>query len=119
MLPNNLDELPHDSNLYQQLMKLGKLAFDGKQAEKVRYDFNLPDDFQDLGLLVKHCALYGRHKSTSYHFFHLTMQEYMCAFYIAQLPADEQKFIFTGILNPYSMDVVWRFVAGLTKMNGM
>ena len=114
-LPQELSELPHDSNLYQQLLKLGKIAFEGKLKEKVIYDnVDLPNDCTDLGLLVKHCALYRRNKSTTYNFFHLTMQEYMSAFYIAQLPADEQKSLFLN--RSSSMNVVWRFVAGLTKM---
>ena len=114
-LPQELSELPHDSNLYQQLLKLGKIAFEGKLKEKVIYDsVDLPNDCTDLGLLVKHCALYRCNKSTTYNFFHLTMQEYMSAFYIAQLPAHKQKFLFR--IRAKSMDVVWRFVAGLTKM---
>ena len=42
----------------------------------------------------------------------------MCAFYISQLPADEQRRLFSEH-NSTSMDVVWRFVAGLTKMQNI
>ena len=108
-------KLPNGNDLYQRLVKLGKLALEGKQKEKMIYDdVNLPSDCLDLGLLVEHRALYGRDESPTYNFFHLTMQEYMSAFYIAQLPADEQKSLFQSRV--YSMNVVWRFVAGLTKM---
>ena len=115
-LPDKLEGLPHDSDLYQQLVKVGKFAFNGKQREEVIFK-ELPEGCSDLGLLVKHTALYTRSETTTYNFFHLTMQEYMSAFYISQLPVNEQKFYCSE--RQYSMgtwDVIWRFVAGLTKM---
>ena len=115
-LPDNLEDLPHDSDLYQQLVKVGKLAFNGTLREQVIFK-QLPEGCSDLGLLVKHTALYARKESTTYNFFHLTLQEYMSAFYISQLPADEQRTLFSE--HSTSMDVVWRFVAGLTKMQNI
>ena len=41
----------------------------------------------------------------------------MSAFYISQLPASEQRTLF--IEYSTSMRVVWRFVAGLTKMRNI
>ena len=113
-LPDKLEDLPHD--LYQQLVKVGELAFNGKLKDEVIFK-QLPEGFSDLGLLVKHTALYTRKESTTYNFFHLTLQEYMSAFYISQLQADEQKTLFSE--HSTSMDVVWRFVAGLTKMQNI
>ena len=115
-LPDNLEDLPHDSDLYQQLMKVGKLAFNRKLREQVIFK-QLPEGCSDLGLLVKHTALYTGEESTTYNFFHLTLQEYMSAFYISQLPADEQRTLFSEYFT--SMDVVWKFVAGLTKMQNI
>ena len=114
-LPNKLEDLPHDSVLYQQLVKVGKLAYDGGVEGKVIFE-DLPEGCEDLGLLVKHTALYRRNETTTYNFFHLTMQEYMSAFYISQLPVDQQRtlLVIDGISN-----VIWRFVAGLTKMKDM
>ena len=120
-LPDNLEDLPHDSYLYQQLVKVGELAIYGndkfrKQRKQVIFK-QLPEGCSDLGLLVKHTALYTGEESTTYNFFHLTLQEYMSAFYISQLPADEQRTLFSE--HSPSMDVVWRFVAGLTKMQNI
>ena len=112
-LPDNLEDLPHDSDLYWQLVKVGKLAFNGTLRKQVIFK-QLPEGCSDLGLLVKHTALYTGEESTTYNFFHLTLQEYMSAFYISQLPANEQRTLFST-----SMDVVWRFVAGLTKMRNI
>ena len=116
-LPDNLEDLPHDSDLYQQLVKVGELAFNGKLREQVIFK-QLPEGYSDLGLLVKHTALYTGEESTTYNFFHLTLQEYMSAFYISQLPSDEQRTLFSEH-HSTSMDVVWRFVAGLTKMQNI
>ena len=116
-LPDNLEDLPRDGDLYQQLVKVGKLAFNGKLREQVIFK-QLPEGCSDLGLLVKHTALYTGEESTTYNFFHLTLQEYMSAFYISQLPADEQTMLLSEHHSP-SMNVVWRFVAGLTKMQNI
>ena len=115
-LPDNLEDLPHDSDLYQQLMKVGGIALYGILRKQVIFK-QLPEGCSDLGLLVKHTALYTGEESTTYNFFHLTLQEYMSAFYISQLPADEQKALFHK--HSTSMDVVWKFVAGLTKMQNI
>ena len=114
--PDNLEDLPHDSDLYQQLVKVGKLAFNGTLKKQVIFK-QLPEGCSDLGLLVKHTALYTGEESTTYNFFHLTLQEYMSAFYISQLPADEQRTLFSE--HSTSMDVVGRFVVGLTKMQNI
>ena len=114
--PDNLEDLPHDSNLYQQLVKVGKLAFNSTLKKQVIFK-QLPEGCSDLGLLAKHTALYTGEESTTYNFFHLTLQEYMSAFYISQLPADEQRTLFSE--HSTSMNVVWRFVVGLTKMQNI
>ena len=114
-LPDNLEDLPHDSDLYQQLVKVGELAFNGKNKHEVIFK-QLPEGCSDLGLLVKHTALYTLEESITYSFFHLTLQEYMSAFYISQLPADEQS---TATFSTLMDSVVWRFVAGLTKMENI
>ena len=115
-LPDKLDDLSHDSNLYQQLVKVGQLAFEGKLREEVIFK-QLPEGCSDLGLLVEHTALYIRKESTTYTFFHLTLQEYMSAFYISQLKDSEQRTLFADF--SLSMNVVWRFVAGLTNMQNI
>ena len=97
-------------------MKVGRLAFEGRLREEVIFK-QLPEGCSDLGLLVEHRALYTRKEMTTFNFFHLTLQEYMSAFYISQLPASEQRTLF--IEHSTSMNVVWRFVAGLTKMQNI
>ena len=115
-LPDKLEDLPHDSDLYQQLVKVGQLAFKGNLREEVIFK-QLPEGYSDLGLLVEHTDLYTLKKTSTYTFFHLTLQEYMSAFYISQLNNSEQRSLFADSF--LSMNVVWRFVAGLTKMENI
>ena len=117
-LPDRLEDIPHDSDLYQQLVQLGKLAFEGRVREEVIFK-ELPEGCSNLGLLVEHRALYTRKESKNYNFFHLTLQEYLGAFYISQLPANEQRTLFIEHKKYKHLRVVWMFVAGLTKMQNI
>ena len=56
-LPNNLEDLPHDSDLYQQLVKVGELACNSTLRKQMIFK-QLPEGCSDLGLLVEHTALY-------------------------------------------------------------
>ena len=55
-LPDRLEDIPHDRDLYQQLVQLGRLAFQGIMREEVILK-QLPEGCSDLGLLVEHRAL--------------------------------------------------------------
>ena len=114
-LPDRLEDISHDSDLYQQLKELGKLAFEGIVRNEIIFK-QLPEGCSDLGLLVEHRALYTRKESKNYNFFHLTLQEYLGAFYISQLSANEQRTLFIEHQKFKQLRVVWRFVAGLTRM---
>ena len=117
-LPEKLEDIPHDSDLYQQLVQLGKLAFEGRVREEVIFK-ELPEGCSDLGLLVEHRTLYTRKETKNFNFFHLTHQEYLCAFYISQLPANEQRTLFIEHELSGKMKVVWMFVAGLTRLQNI
>ena len=102
----------------QQLFKIGKLAFEGRVRNEIIFK-ELPEGCSDLGLLVEHRALYTRKETKNYNFFHLTLQEYLGAFYISQLPANEQRRLFIEHEISGEMKVVWTFVAGLTRMQNI
>ena len=116
-LPDKLEDLPHDSDLYQQLVKVGQLAFNGTLRKELIFK-QLPKGYSDLGLLIQYRALYMRKETSTYTFFHLTLQEYMSAFYISQLQDSEQRTLFIDHFSSMN-NVVWRFVAGLTKMENI
>ena len=117
-LPDRLEDVPHDSDLYQQLVRLGRLAFEGRAREEVIFK-ELPEGCSALGLLNTCSELYGRRENVTYNFLHLTLQEYLGAFYISQLPASEQRKLFVEHRKLGHLNVVWRFVAGLTRMQAI
>ena len=117
-LPDRLEDIPHESDLYQQLVQLGKLAFEGRVRNEVIFK-ELPEGCSDLGLLVEHRALYARKETKNYNFLHLTHQEYLGAFYVSQLPANEQRTLFIEHKKSEQLRVVWMFVAGLTRMQNV
>ena len=125
-LPDNINDLPED--LKQQLVKLGKLAFDGALKKEIVFE-KLPDSCNVLGFMNMSTGLYmGRAAPVSYSFLHLTLQEFLGAVYISQLQGVEKKLLFIENLevnetgrqfntrNYSHLDVMWRFVAGLTGL---
>ena len=117
-LPDRLGDVRHDSDLYQQLVRLGRLAFEGRVREEVIFK-ELPEGCSALGLLNTCSELYGRRENVTYNFLHLTLQEYLGAFYISQLPASEQRNLFMEYRELTQLNMVWRFVAGLTRMKAI
>ena len=117
-LPDRLEYIPHQSTLYKQIMKLGRLAFEGRVKEEVIFK-QLPEGCTDLGLLNTCSELYGRKENVTYNFLHLTLQEFLGGFYVSQLPANEQRILFVEHHKLDHLNVVWRFVAGLTRMQSI
>ena len=115
-LPNRLEELPHD--LLQQLVKLGEMAFRERVREVVIFKQS-PEGCSNLGLINTCSELYGRKENVTYNFLHLTLQEYLSAFYISQLTTEEQKKLFATHCEMKHLNVVWRFVCGLTRMQAI
>ena len=79
----------------------------------------LPEGCSALGLLNTCSELYGRRENVTYSFLHLTLQEYLGAFYISQLTASEQRKLFVEHHKLGHLNMVWRFVAGLTRMKAI
>ena len=98
--------------LHKQLLQLCKIAFEGIKNEEVIFR-GVPQDLVQFGFLDSVSALYGAGR-VSYNFLHLTIQEFLAAYHISQLREDG-----LGVFEQYGGDkrwnVVWRFVAGLTK----
>ena len=47
---------------------------------------------------------------------HVTLQEYFLCIVLSQIPASEQRKLFVEHHELGHLNVVWRFVAGLTRM---
>ena len=100
------------SNYYDHFKNLSRLAFEQFQLQKiVFYSESVPKELVHFGFLDSIPALYGG-GGVSYNFLHLTLQEFLAAYHITQLPSS------IDVFNQYSMDrrweVVWRFLSGLT-----
>ena len=126
-LPDKFEDL--SGSLKEQLIKLGKLAFEGALKQEITFD-HLPEGCGHLGFMNVSTGLYlGDSKVLYYSFFHLTLQEFLAAFYISQLQSvSEQKLLFIENLlinkrryrqcNSH-LGVLWRFVAGLTGFSAI
>ena len=107
---NNLDSLP--DTLHKQFLSLTAIAFEGIKKEEVIFRSVSPD-LVHFGFLDSVSALYGGGQ-VSYNFLHLTIQEFLAAYHISQLRGDGLE-VFESHGDDKRWNVVWRFVAGLTK----
>ena len=103
------EDLPAD--LYQQFLHLSQVAYNGIKREEVIFHTSLPGS---LGFLDAVSALYGG-GGVSYNFLHLTVQEFFAAHHISHLGSSGQE-VFKQHGKDKRWNVVWRFVAGLTKL---
>ena len=101
--------------------KLTKVAYDGIVNSQQLIFSDLPRDFETLGFMQSVPELYiSKGVHVSHTFLHLTIQEYLAAVHISQLPPDEQLKHFDEYGDTFNSDsfrVVITFVAGLTKFS--
>ena len=133
---NSFRDLPTD--VYQQLCKLGRIAYEGILQDQQVIFSNLPSDFSSLGLMQCVPELYvDEVAAESFNFLHLTLQEYMAALHLSEQPVEKQIGLFQKYVqslrnNPYALllhpdrgdksnshfrIVLW-FLAGLRKFVG-
>ena len=109
-------DLPTD--VYKQFQGLCKMAYEGilNRQQLVFSVTHLPTGFAPLGLMQEVPPLYTEGRGSSYHFIHLTLQEYLAAVHISQLPAHEQTRLFQKHVNSGHFKLAMRFLAGHTKL---
>ena len=107
---DKLQDLPMP--LHKQLLQLCIIAFEGIKNEEVIFR-RVPHDLVQFGFLDSVSALYGTGR-VSYNFLHLTIQEFLAAYHVSQLRGDGLE-VFEQYGGDKRWNVVWRFVAGLTK----
>ena len=109
-------DLPSD--IYKQFQGLCRMAYEGilNRQQLVFSAVHLPTGFAPLGLMQKVPQLYTEGGASSYHFIHLTLQEYLAAVHISQLTAHEQTRLFRERVNSGHFKMTMRFLAGHTKL---
>ena len=109
-------DLPTD--VYKQFQDLCRMAYEGilNRQQLVFSAAHLPTGFASLGLMQEVPQLYTEGRASSYHFIHLTLQEYLAAVHISQLPAHEQTRLFQEHVNSDHFKMTMRFLAGCTKL---
>ena len=109
-------DLPPD--VYKQFLGLCRMAYEGilNRQQLVFSAAHLPTGFSPLGLMQEVPQVYTQGKASSYHFTHLTLQEFLSAVHISQLPTDEQTKLIQDHFDSGHFKMTLRFVAGLTKL---
>ena len=109
-LPQTIEDLPE--SVYQQFLDLAEVAYEGTIGQQLVFQ-KLPEGSKPLGFTTASAELHTGVR-LSYNFLHLTLQEYLAAFYLSQLPTDQQQEIFLEHHETSHLSVMWTFVAGLT-----
>ena len=111
-----LKEIP--AELEGHFQAICKLAYNGLMENKVAFTSkDLPKGINTLGLLqaVESFGFVGKCKS--YHFLHLTFQEFLAAHYMAtSLTTEEQIMQFTQMYDKPHFSVILQFFGAITKL---
>lgn len=87
-VPRNIEDLPHD--ILEKLNSVCELAHRSLFMEDVQLLFSeddTPEDFHHLGLLIESKDMYvSEGAKTSYSFLHLSIQEFLAAWYVSSHP---------------------------------
>ncbi|XP_064401205.1 uncharacterized protein LOC135347247 isoform X2 [Halichondria panicea] len=115
-----LSELP--SSLQVHFDKLCHIAYNGISKEKQQLVFfkeDIVDASTTLGFMNSVHPLYRKSNSSpSYNFLHLTLQEFLAAFYVwKNITPHEQLILFETKAGDGSYEMILLFLAGLTKLN--
>ena len=100
------------TDLYEQFLLLSEVAFEAFKDGKIILN-DAPHNLTHFGFLDSVTSLYGG-EEISYNFLHLTVQEFFAAYHIAHLGSSGLK-VFQQYGEDRRWNIVWRFVAGLTK----
>ena len=111
----SLEEVPAD--VKEGLLKMCRLAWEGVVEQHLTFGSDVVGG-DTLGLMDGVRELYGGEDGQlSYHFIHLTLQEFLSAYHITQLPQEKQEQIIRKHVDTGHLNMVVRFYFGLTKPN--
>ena len=106
---SNLEEIPEDTRMH--FLKLCRLAWKGIADNQLK--FSSTDIAGDtLGLLDE---IKGECGQVTYQFGNLTLQNFLSAYHISQLPPQQQEHIIQDRIQTGDLKIIVRFYFGLTK----
>ena len=103
-----------------EFLKMCRLAWEGIIKQQLTFSSDVVSALggDTLGLTHKVRELHGAEDGQfSYHFIHLTLQEFLSAYHITQLPQDKQDQIIREHIEIGHLNMVVRFYFGLTQPN--
>ena len=109
---DKIKDLYDYGDYYSHFQNLSRLAFEEFNNDKAIF-YTLPKNLTHFGLLDSVQSLHGG-GSVSYNFLHLTIQEFLTAYYIS-FHSEKQDFREYGHNKRWNL--IWRFVAGFTKFD--
>ena len=99
---------------YQHFLQLSQIAFEGLNKNQVIFlASDLPRDLIHFGFLDVVSSIYNA-GGDSHNFLHFTVQEFLVAYHIFQLPHHGILEVFKKYGSDKRWNVVWRFLSGLT-----
>ena len=101
-------------------LKMCRLAWEGIIKQQLTFSSDVVSALggDTLGLTHKVKELHGGEDGQfSYHFIHLTLQEFLSAYHITQLPQDKQDQVIRKHIEIGHLNMVVRFYFGLTQPN--
>lgn len=112
-MPRDLRCLPHETS--HHIVELCAVAFSGLCNEQQIWT-DLPNNFHHLGFMSKSSSLLvDKGPEIHFSFLHLTVQEFLAAVHISYQTACKQRELYYMYGPMKHFQVVWRFLAGLTK----
>ena len=113
----SLEDVPPD--LKKELQAICKLAWEGIVERRLTFTSNALS-VGTLGLMQEVKELHsGEDIQLSYHFIHLTLQEFLSAYHICQLPLEKQQQIIQEHMEVSHLNTVVKFYFGLCKHNDL
>ena len=114
---NNFRDLAEP--LRSWFFSLCRLAFDGLQDDQRLVFPDVPNHLrlETLGLMQAQAPLYASEESAvvSYHYKHLTLQEFLSALLLSWMSDEERREIVESCVRDGHYTMVFRFLSGLTK----
>ena len=104
-------DLPSD--IEQDLLKLSEVAYTGTIHQQLVFH-TVPSNLETMGFMNQEHDSQG---SVSYNFLHLTVQEFLAAYYVSKLPLSEQAQTLDDSVGKNHLVIMLRFIAGLTKFH--